>query len=85
MVQGVVFQSCRKGLVVDTMVTIEALILCIDEGFPENWVHLLVSHWRAVLAEELTDGLAVGTVDDGGLGRTLVLDGRHRGRLTEEP
>ena len=64
---------------------IEAFVLGVDEGVPEGGIHLLVLDGRTVLAEELADLLAVGTVDDRSLRRALVLDGRHRGRLAEEP
>ena len=68
-----------KGGVVDAVMGVETLVLSIDEGFPKDGVHLFVSHRRTVLAEELSNGFAVSAVDDGGLSRTLVLDGAHRG------
>ena len=74
-----------KGSVVDTMMGVETLVLSIDEGLPEYGIHLFVSDRRTILAEELADGLAVGAVDDRGLSRTFVLDGRHGRRLSEEP
>ena len=75
MMQGIVLQSSRKGLIVDTVMMIESLVFRIDEGFPEYRIHLFVSHWRTVLTEELAYQLAVGTVDHRGLSRTLILDG----------
>ena len=72
--KGVILQGSGKGLIVDTMMAIEALVLGIDEGFPEYGVHLFVSHRRAVLAEEFADEFAIGAIDHGSLGGALVLD-----------
>ena len=72
--KGVILQGSGKGLIVDTMMAIEALVLGIDEGFPEYRVHLFVSHRRAVLAEEFADEFAIGAIDHGSLGGALVLD-----------
>ena len=83
--QGIVFQCSRKGLIVDAVMTVESLVFRVDEGFPEDGVHLFVGHGRTVLTEEFAYQLSVGTVDHRGFGRTFVLDGRHGGRLSEEP
>ena len=44
------------------MMTIETLVLRIDECFPEFRAHLIIGHGHAVLAEELTDHLTVSAV-----------------------
>ena len=74
----------EERLKVNAPVVIETLIFGVDEGFPEHGVHFLVLHGRAVLAEELANHHAVGTVNLGRLGRSLVDDGTHGGRLAEE-
>ena len=83
--QDILLGYSHESRIVDAVMTVESLVLGIDECSPEDGVHLFVGDGCAVLAEELADLLAVGTIDDRGGGRTLVLDGRHRGRLAEEP
>ena len=67
------------------MMAIETLVLGVDKGFPELRADIVVVHGHAVLAEELANHLAVGTIDLRGLGRVGVLDIAHGGRLTEKP
>ena len=77
--QDILLGHCCKGCIVDAVMMVEALVLCVDKGFPEHGVHLFVSDGCAVLAEELANQLAIGTVDHRGCRRALVLDGRHGG------
>ena len=83
--QDILLQHSGKGCVIDAVVAVETLILRVDQRLPEYGVHLFVGYRRTVLTKELADHLAIGTIDDRGLSRTFVLDGRHRGRLTKEP
>ena len=84
-VEDILLGDGSESGVVDAVMRIETLVLGIDESFPEHGVHLFVCNGRTVFAEELTNGLAVGAIDDGGLGGTLVLNSGHRGRLAEKP
>ena len=59
----VILEGGAEGSVVDAVVGIEALVLRVDQGFPEYGVHVLVVYGSAVLAEKLSYLLTVGTVN----------------------
>ena len=75
--QGVILQCCGKCLIINTMVTVEALVLGIYQCLPESRVNIVVAHRGAVLAEELTYLFAIGAIYHRCLCRALVLDSRH--------
>ena len=66
--------SCESGIV-DAVMAEETLIFSVDEGVPEDGIHLLVLDRRTILTEELAYQLVVCTIDHRGLGRALVLNG----------
>ena len=67
------------------MVTVEALILGVNQGLPEGWVYIVVAYRGTVLAKEFTNLFAISADNHRSLGRALVLDGAHRGALTKQP
>ena len=83
--QGVILQGSSKSLIVDTMMTVETLILGINQGLPEGGVNIVVAYRGTVLAKELANLFAIGTENHRSLGWALVLDGAHRGALTKQP
>ena len=62
--EDIVLGDGYEGGIVDAVVMIEMFVFSRDECLPEYGIHLLVGYGRTVLAEELADLLAVGTVDD---------------------
>ena len=85
MMKHVVFQRGSKRREVYSVMTVESLVLGINKSIPENGVNLLKANGSAVFAKEFAYLDIVGTIDHGGLRRTLVLDGAQGRRLAKQP
>ena len=83
MMNDVILQCCTKGLEVNAEMVIETLVLSVNQGIPENGVHIVIRHRRTVLAEVFANHHTVGTIDLRSLSRTCVDNRTHAGRLTE--
>ena len=62
MMYNSVFECSQYATEVHTMMLVEALVLSVNQGFPENGCHILIFNRTAVLVVELAYQFAVGTV-----------------------
>ena len=64
---------------------IESLVFCVDKYLPERRVHLFITDWCAVYAEELADLFSIGTIYLRCLICYWVLNAAKAWRFAEQP